>query len=981
MWVITGDTLSLPPFLPHNNHTESKLLKPGKTYTVGRKARDINLNSGKVSHDAGFFTVGPFSADDVGDESTRPKLKFESTTIKGSIQIERDGESSTLDCGKSKKLDHGDTLAISKTMNMKVEWVPVCCYQQPTRASPDTLNKCAALGIHLLNLQQTSLTHHLTESLSFDITQAISLASGAILVSPQWLQEIFRLGDTSLESDFKLPEAKAFRPPRAQGTSEDENIWAPSETRSSMFRPYYFICVGEKGREADSRLRQLIEESGGKTGTFVVSGGPDKFKKAISRDKPETMVLVADVEACKAAIGKNDWKALVDMAQTYGMRFFSRDDIVCAVLKEDTAPFHTSVEDQPQEAEDPPSSPIPSFVPDTQDKPVSKKPVSTRVTRARSQSQEPESMGPPPPRKQLTRKTGIKPMITGLDDPSFLLNTADENASGSKPTESVPPPEESEPPRPKRKQLKRRVGVAADPNDPVALLLKQGGASFMGASADDGPPRETKAEPPLKKFKALFEASANGALTQDLIDDDEADAFMSQLQSQSQSQLQSQTQTQTQSNGVSRPRAGRSALTAVREEEEESQSQTSAQPRALGNKRKERSFDGDDVEMADVEAALNGASSTGEGSSMPAAKKRAGAGNAVPVERATSKTAAASTTKPTDKAITKPLATTTTKSLAADKATSKSLTSKKLGKDASTAATAGAAVGKPDTDAAFLKAVASTKRGKRTEDDFDRDFNKLKISKADLKAGAEDEEEREPAWELLQLDDFDAAAVGNYMVIEELEVFKENNGQRAKTSDAAGRWAGCINFKKFKRKESDAPRKARIDLFLSDPTQGEDAPLWDEDSNVKVELDDLDDFGPTQRKTQPASRRAAAAAKKESQSQKAELMLLDSDSDEPAPPPPKQTRKRAASKAPSNAEPPKKRTRGASKAPEPAALFLADSDEEPPVASSNTLDDDDLEMADQTLRTQPARRSTRAATSRRKARNDDDDDEGVFGGF
>jgi len=44
----------------------------------------------------------------------------------------------------------------------------------------------------------------------------------------------------------------------------------------------------------------------------------------------------------------------------------------------------------------------------------------------------------------------------------------------------------------------------------------------------------------------------------------------------------------------------------------------------------------------------------------------------------------------------------------------------------------GAAPGKPDTDPSFLRAIASTKRGKKTEDEFDREFNKLRIAKPDI---------------------------------------------------------------------------------------------------------------------------------------------------------------------------------------------------------------------------------------------------------
>ena len=50
-----------------------------------------------------------------------------------------------------------------------------------------------------------------------------------------------------------------------------------------------------------------------------------------------------------------------------------------------------------------------------------------------------------------------------------------------------------------------------------------------------------------------------------------------------------------------------------------------------------------------------------------------------------------------------------------------------------------------DTDAAFLQALASTKRGKRREDDFDREFNNLRISKPEIGQDAGDDADEEPS--------------------------------------------------------------------------------------------------------------------------------------------------------------------------------------------------------------------------------------------
>lgn len=106
----------------------------------------------------------------------------------------------------------------------------------------------------------------------------------------------------------------------------------------------------------------------------------------------------------------------------------------------------------------------------------------------------------------------------------------------------------------------------------------------------------------------------------------------------------------------------------------------------------------------------------------------------------------------------------------------------------------GAEPGKPDTDENFLTAVASKKRGKKHEDDYDREFNDLRISKPTLPEPEED-------WEIM--DDFgdDSDLRGNFMVIVEIDVFKKGDTPLEPYRVAGGRadWEGRPNFKKFKQ--------------------------------------------------------------------------------------------------------------------------------------------------------------------------------------
>jgi len=109
--------------------------------------------------------------------------------------------------------------------------------------------------------------------------------------------------------------------------------------------------------------------------------------------------------------------------------------------------------------------------------------------------------------------------------------------------------------------------------------------------------------------------------------------------------------------------------------------------------------------------------------------------------------------------------------------------------------TSGALPGKPDTDDAFLKAIASTKRGKKNEDEFDREFNKLKLTKPEL--GRQEPEEE---WDVLADFGNDSGLRGNFMVIVEVDLHerdRRSTGLKLKSTNCE--WDQRPNFKKFKK--------------------------------------------------------------------------------------------------------------------------------------------------------------------------------------
>jgi hypothetical protein len=121
-------------------------------------------------------------------------------------------------------------------------------------------------------------------------------------------------------------------------------------------------------------------------------------------------------------------------------------------------------------------------------------------------------------------------------------------------------------------------------------------------------------------------------------------------------------------------------------------------------------------------------------------------------------------------------------------------------------------VNKLDTDENFLKAVNSTKRGKKLEDNFDREFNLLRITKpkkvdgggtgtvgTGALAGAPDVSVA--PWDAI--DDFgDVGIRGNFMVVVEMNIERGSAkpSQPADTNDTIlPEWIGRPNFKKFKK--------------------------------------------------------------------------------------------------------------------------------------------------------------------------------------
>jgi hypothetical protein len=274
-------------------------------------------------------------------------------------------------------------------------------------------------------------------------------------------------------------------------------------------------------------------------------------------------------------------------------------------------------------------------------------------------------------------------------------------------------------------------------------LKRRAGTAFSASDSQFPPPPESleSSGPPLKKFKDLFDAS-----DPDKVASEEYQTFTSGSSNLVRtSNRHTQLQSMTESESTETQSGSRGALGVVAEEEEESQglSETRDGSEIRGAKRK--AVDLDHGEIGIVEASQ--------------AKKQA-------VENVNA-------IQPTATRLSKP-------------------PSKPSGPTVTKLQKGGAAPGKPDTDAAFLKALASTKKGKKTEDQFDLQFNQLKISKPDL-----ENEEREKEWALLETFGDEKNVRGNFMVVVEMDVFTRVTSNSR--GQLAAEWQSRPNFKKFKK--------------------------------------------------------------------------------------------------------------------------------------------------------------------------------------
>jgi hypothetical protein len=186
-------------------------------------------------------------------------------------------------------------------------------------------------------MSHPSVTHHLISQFLANHLITTSLLSAAQFVKPEWLHELVRLGNlpindnpsngSSLEQIFALPAETKFRPTFAAALPTSLKVfkaWEPNEERINMFRGCRFLFVGEKGREVDTAMTEMVSRGGGNWTAFNVAAGRKEWHHVVAKEKAKqgksvearkALVVVADAKAMQVAVGSERWQELVDEAR------------------------------------------------------------------------------------------------------------------------------------------------------------------------------------------------------------------------------------------------------------------------------------------------------------------------------------------------------------------------------------------------------------------------------------------------------------------------------------------------------------------------------------------------------------------------------------------------------------------------------------------------------------------------------------------
>lgn len=199
------------------------------------------------------------------------------------------------------------------------------------------------------------MTHYLTPTLDISSSILCSLLRLAQVVHPSWLTEFLRLGDvinldhgaleegppvTALEFEFLPPSEAKHRPSFSSSlpsSLKSFKAWEPNEERDRMFKGWRILFVGEKGREADQDLLQMLDAGGAEYEVFDVSGGEKKWKQVLGKNQRKAskgLSVVADAETMQVA-AEAEWNVINEILKEYVRSSKLTTYVVHAIIRSD----------------------------------------------------------------------------------------------------------------------------------------------------------------------------------------------------------------------------------------------------------------------------------------------------------------------------------------------------------------------------------------------------------------------------------------------------------------------------------------------------------------------------------------------------------------------------------------------------------------------------------------------------------------------
>ncbi|PWN30805.1 hypothetical protein BDZ90DRAFT_229801 [Jaminaea rosea] len=882
MWVVHGE-------FDANGANTKKLLKPGKTYKIGRKApADLIIASKSISQGVFAIVVGPFTAEQVQDFSSRPSLEFVNEHASKDIAVNRGGGAATEDGmleedeansyqvrqdGGRLSLEDGDRIALTSSIFISVKWHPsefssgakVSVTEIETR-----IQQCTLMGCHLRlpsKEWQPGASHLIVPQIRLIPVVMMALAHGAHIVSLDYFNDLYIQGVErsatergSLENSFDPPEPLDMLPQLPDGFSFFDQEEAPGILKSQPERrkllvgtTCLFIHASDEPSSSLSSRKELVEVCGGRVLVFSLSSfdfsSEVQAQRELSKHKANALSWCSSVTDGAPNAPDGGLVVLVQDALQYHDEPWYRNLVSATRAAEIRMPDNgldavvtAILYSNPRQHLNATASISVSQIPAASHQLIDPS-VATGGTGAQGVVAHAQAPTPSDPAQAAAPASGLSPPIpttatagssapAGLSNASAPVQTPQFDPSAlqqqqqQQQQQSGLPPEDSagSMPPPVSARPRRRAGLAKPVNALDQLFAEPSGSNRSQADPPTAPVGSSQVGPTTQDSAPGASAATQSAASSSTVPQRRrraggqsriSDVFGGSSSAGGSAGGVGGTQDAEGDDNFRKSKRFRHMLD---EEDGVVPSQTGAkanrgagsgsgspegQDSALSQSATTR---GGDIEMqaADNEGAVVGSESSSRSRENARASKQP--------EKQVAESPASKTQSKSHPTTTQVIR--------------------------STPGPRGKGVGeKPDEEPTFLQALAMRKKGKKAViDDFDREFNNLKLTKP--ARGVDEDRGRDEAyeaWEATRIDDWETP-VGNFVQVDFVPLMRKDGrargGSAAASVDAPSKWANLPNFKKFKPKgkAGSAPpqEKQRRAPVRMDLTEGQDFGLGED---------------------------------------------------------------------------------------------------------------------------------------------------------